>query len=150
VSVAQTFYAQITSRIMVGVVLAAGSLETCCCVGGRWANQEDEPCPHAASQDALLSSSMGRIFLVSWSMSGSFANSSSRSTSNRSTLPSCKSCAWSMCLSSIIRASVSPKQTSYSRPNCFLKRSSSLTIRVCAILRLLRGENRRCLANWFL
>jgi hypothetical protein len=95
---------------MVVVVPAAGSLETCCCVGGRWANREDEPCPHVASQDALLSSWMGTISLVGWVMAGSFTNSSSRSTSNRSTLPSCKSCACSMCLPSIIRASMSPKR----------------------------------------
>jgi hypothetical protein len=108
-SAAQTFYAQITSRIIAVVVPAAGNLETCCCVGGRWANREYELRPHVASQDALPSSSMGTISLVSaGSWLGSFTNSSSRSTSNRSTLPSCKSCTCSICLRSIIRVSMSP------------------------------------------
>jgi hypothetical protein len=50
-----------------------------------------------ASQDALLSSSMGTISLARLVMAGRFNNSSSRSTSNRITLPSCKSCTCSMC-----------------------------------------------------
>lgn len=36
---------------MVVVVPAAGSLETCCGVGGRWANREDEPHPGGVKQD---------------------------------------------------------------------------------------------------
>jgi hypothetical protein len=107
-SAAQTFYAEITSRIIVVVVPAAGNLETCCCVGGRWANREYELRPHVASQDALLSSSRGSISSVRLIMAGRFTNSSSRSTSNRSTLPNCKSCTCSMCLRSIIRVSMSP------------------------------------------
>jgi hypothetical protein len=107
-SAAQTFYAQITSRIIVVVVPAAGNLETCCCVGGRWANREYELHPHVASQDALLYSSRGSIFSVRLIMAGKFTNSSSRSTSNKITLPSCKSCACSMCLRSINHASLSP------------------------------------------
>ena len=46
---------------------------------------------------------MGTISLVGWVLAESFTNSSSRSTSNRSTLPSFKSCACSMCVRSTIR-----------------------------------------------
>ena len=58
---------------------------------------------------------------------------------NRSTLPSCKSCAWSMCLPLIIRASMSPKQpvTAGRLPLEALQLSN---LRVCAILRLLGDE----------
>jgi hypothetical protein len=55
---------------MVVVVPPAGILETCCCVGARWANREDEPCPRLASQDALLSSSIGIVSLVRCSWRG--------------------------------------------------------------------------------
>jgi hypothetical protein len=79
-----------------------------CCGGGRWANRNDKAAAGIASQDALLSSSMGTISLVRLVMAGRFNNSSSRSTSNRITLPSCKSCTCSMCLHSITRVSMSP------------------------------------------